>query len=76
MSKNQKKNKKKIGKPIKSLKSLENEYRKELNVLAREMMISVKQELLPFLKANQNQYVTDSVGERLTTIYRKTVAQV
>lgn len=62
--------------PIKSPKSLEVAYIRALNELGRQLVNSVKAELLPVLKRNQEEYIidsaartTDDIGNQLDSIF-------
>lgn len=56
-----KSSKEKIAPPVKSLKSQEVAYRRELNKLGKALIGAVREELLPYLKANQETYVADDL---------------
>jgi len=66
-----KKKKEKIAAPVKSLKGLERQYTKELNKLGKLLITAVREELLPYLKANQSSYVADGIGDQIGVIFRK-----
>lgn len=53
-----------IGAPIGSTKMIEKNYQRELNKLGRALAKSINEELLPFLKANQSEYVIDKIPGR------------
>lgn len=53
----------KIASPVKALKGQEKKYQRQLNKLGRALIKAVKEELLPFLKAQQPAYVADDVAE-------------
>lgn len=54
--------------PTKSQKVLERQYQKELNQLGKAMIKAVNTELLPYLKSNQESYVTDGIADQLQVI--------
>jgi len=54
-----KKTKTKIAPPVKSQKGIEILYRKQLNKLGKALIISVREQVLVYLKANQPAYVVD-----------------
>lgn len=62
---------KKISDPLRITKTQELLYQKQLMILARLMAKSVKEELLPFLKSNQEGYVIDSFASQLALIFNK-----
>jgi len=62
---------KKTASPVKSLKGQEREYQKHLNKLGRAMVKAVREELLPYLKANQSGYTLDGISDQLGVIYRR-----
>ena len=54
-----KKKKEKTAQQVKPLKGQELAYRKQLNQLGRALIKAIKEELLPYLKTQQNTYVID-----------------
>lgn len=66
-----KKNKTKIASPVKSQKGLEIQYKKQLNKLGKAMIVSVRTEVLAYLKAQQSAYVIDGFGDQLGVIFRR-----
>ena len=56
-----KKNKTKIASPVKSQKGIEIRYRKQLNKLGKALILAIKTEVLPYLKANQFSYAIDGI---------------
>jgi len=53
--------KEKVASPVKPLKGQEIAYRRELNKLGRAMIKAVHEEVLSYLKANQESYVLDTI---------------
>lgn len=66
-----KKNKIKIGAPVKSQKGIEIQYRKQLNKLGKALILAIKTEVLPYLKTQQSNYVVDGIGDQLGVIFRR-----
>jgi SPP1 gp7 family putative phage head morphogenesis protein len=68
-----KKNKKKtkVAAPVKSLRGQELAYQRELNKLGKALLKSVREEVLLYLKANQEEYVMDGIGSQLNLIFKK-----
>ncbi len=64
-----KKKKIKVAAPLGATKSQELQYRRQLNKLGQALISSVRQELMPFLKTNQPQYVADGVSHQLAFIF-------
>ena len=62
---------KKIASPVKSLRGQEILYQKQLNKLGRLLIKAIREEVLPYLKANQESYVLDGVGDQLSVIFNK-----
>lgn len=60
---------------MKSQKGLERQYQKELNKLGKALIKSVNSELLPYLKANQESYVVDGIGDTIGAIFRRLNSQ-
>lgn len=56
---------------VKATKGQEMEYRKELNKLGRELIKAINNEVLPFLKSNEEEYVLDGISRQLSSIFRK-----
>jgi SPP1 gp7 family putative phage head morphogenesis protein len=65
MNKKNKKTKKKIAAPVKSQKTLEKQYQKELNKLGRQLTKAISTEVLPFLKSSQKEYVLDNNNKNI-----------
>lgn len=57
--------------PVKSLRGLELRYQRELNKLGRALIKVINEEVLPFLKANQETYVIDGIGDQLAVIFNR-----
>jgi SPP1 gp7 family putative phage head morphogenesis protein len=58
--------------PVKSLKGIENAYRKELNKFGRLLVNRVKADILAFLKPHQSEWVNDAgIGWQLNRNFRK-----
>lgn len=64
-----------IASPVKSLRGLERRYTIELNKLGKAMVSAVKLEVLKYLKANQESYIIDGIGDQLGVIFRRLNAQ-
>lgn len=56
---------------MKSLRGQEKRYQKELNKLGRALIKAINEQLLPYLKADQEAYVLDGIGDNLATIFRR-----
>lgn len=68
----QKMNKKKktvIARPINSLKGLEVQYRRDLMKLGRSVAQAVRLELLPMLKSQQSEYVSDGIAANIANMF-------
>ncbi len=61
----------KVISPVKSLKVQENQYRTQLNKLGKALVVAIRTELLPYLKANQPSYVIDGIGDQLNLIFER-----
>lgn len=60
-----------VAAPINNNKGDEAQYQRNLNVLGRELLKAVQQEVLPFLKANQESYVMDGLSDDLRAIFEQ-----
>jgi len=65
------KKKEKIVNPVKSLKGVEREYRKQLNLLGKFMIEEIKNELLPFLKSQEPAYVLDGSQDAIKALFKR-----
>lgn len=63
--------KNKIAAPVKSLRGQERAYQKELNKLGKALISSIREDVLAFLKVNQESYVIDGIGANLNVIFAK-----
>lgn len=70
-----KKNKIKIGSPIKSLKGIERKYQIELNKLGKALIKSVREQVLAYIKPMQSEWVIDGIGDQLGVIFRRLNSQ-
>lgn len=61
--------------PVKPLKSEEAAYKRQMNLLAIEMMKAINAEVLPILKAQQSAYVLDGISDTLEVIFRRLNSQ-
>lgn len=61
--------KEKIVPAVKNMKGLERKYTKELNRLGRQLIKSVRENVLVFLKAQEPAYISDSIATNLNTIF-------
>jgi len=61
--------------PVKSQKGIERTYQKGLTRLARTLVTRVKQEILPYLKAQQVSYTLDSLGDDLIKKFNRLNAE-
>jgi len=62
MVNSKKKNKTKIAAPVKSQKGIEIKYRKQMNKFGKALILTVRSEVLTYLKANQSSYVVDNLS--------------
>lgn len=56
-------------KPIKPLKTLEDQYKRDLMKLGRALSNAIRTELLPMLKAEQSSYVSDGLATNLEAVF-------
>lgn len=66
-----KKKRQKVATPVKPLIAQERRYRIELMKLGRLLAKSIRAEVLPFIKAHEQEYVLDGVGSNLEIIFGK-----
>ena len=62
------KKKTRIVAPVKPLKAQEVSYRRELNQLGKALIKSIREEVLPVMKAQEESYVLDGVSDTIETI--------
>lgn len=65
------KQRRKIAAPVKALKGQELLYRKELNRLGKALIVSVRKNVLAYLKAQESAYVLDNIGHDLGKIFNQ-----
>lgn len=75
MAKKKKSKKIKIGAPIKSQRAIELAYRRQMNQLGKALIKAVREDVLAYVKMQQESYVVDGIGDQLGIIFKKLTAR-